>query len=139
MQLSENFSIEELTVTDTDLYNTPGQAELEKLLFLATYILQPIRNKFGAIKITSGFRSKQVNEKIGGSATSQHPAGEAADFIPVNATYKEVFEWAKDNLKYGQIILEQKGETRWIHISIPRLAKQNMQAMVFKDGIYTNV
>lgn len=139
MHLAKNFSIAELTATKTGLYNTPGQAELEKLLYLCQYILQPLRDKFGPVWITSGFRSRQVNEKIGGALTSQHLLGEAADIVPIDAPIDDVFGWAKDNLRYGQIILEKKDDARWIHISLPRVEKQNMQAMTFNEGIYTNV
>lgn len=139
MQLSENFSIAELTVTDTELYNTPGQVELEKLLYLANYILQPVRNKFGPIRINSGFRSKQVNEKIGGSATSQHCFGEAADIYPLQTSLEDVFQWIKENLVFGQLILERKEESRWLHVSLPRIGKQNQMAMTFENGVYKNV
>ena len=139
MQLTANFTSDELTVTDTGLYNTPGEVELEKLLYLATFILQPIRTKFGAIKINSGFRSAQVNKAIGGSATSQHPKGEAADFVPLQASLEDVFEWARYNLSYGQLILERKGESRWIHCSLPRIGAKNQMAMTFNNGIYTNL
>lgn len=139
MELSRNFQVSELMVTETGLYNTPGQAELEKLLFLATYILQPIRNVFGPIKVTSGFRCKQVNERIGGAKNSQHVFGEAADFIPLQAPLEDVFAWIKDNLVYGQVILEDKNGKRWIHVSLPRIARGNMQAMTYKNGVYENV
>lgn len=139
MQLSENFSIEELTVTETGLFNTPGAAELEKLLYLATYILQPIRNQFGPIRINSAFRSKQVNEKIGGATSSQHQLGEAADIEPLQATLEEVFDWIQKNLKYGQCILEHKGNAKWLHVSLPRIGKQNSMNMKFENGVYTNV
>ena len=135
MQLSKNFTVAELTTTSTGLYNTPGEVELDKLLYLAVYILQPIRDKFNcAVHINSGFRSKQVNTAIKGVLTSQHMKGEAADIVP-DHNIKEVFEWAKANLKYGQIILETKNlpngsSNQWIHISLPRIGGVNQQAMV---------
>lgn len=138
MELSEHFSIAELTTTSTGLYNTPGQTELEKLLYLTTYLLEPIRERFGKITITSGFRSRFVNEAIGGSKTSQHSLGEAVDFIP-EEPLEAVFDWCKSNLKYGQCILESQKGKRWIHISLPRLARPNQMAMTFNDGIYENV
>jgi hypothetical protein len=143
VNLSDNFTIKELTRTDTGIYNTPGQAELDKLLYLATYLLQPIRDRWGKIKVNSGFRSKQVNDKIGGSPTSQHAFGEACDFFPLEADIDEVFKWCCDLLVYGQCIKEEKivngAITRWIHLSLPRLGKQNMMAMIYDGAIYHNV
>lgn len=143
MQLSENFSVEELSRTDTGIYNTPGQEPLEKLLYLATYVLEPIRLRWGRLKVNSAFRSKQVNDKIGGAATSQHLLGEACDFVPLDADIEEVFKWTMNMMQYGQCILEEKvilgNLKRWIHISLPRIAKQNMMAMTYDGGIYHNV
>jgi len=139
MELTKNFEVKELAVTETGIYNTPGQVELEKLLLLAVYLLQPLRDKFGRVKVTSGYRSKAVNDRVGGSMTSQHLTGEASDIIPLDAPLDIVFAWAKDNLKFGQLILEQKNGKEWIHVSLPRIAKQNQMAMTYKNGIYVNV
>jgi hypothetical protein len=145
MNLSENFSVTELTVTDTGIYNTPGEFELQNLLLLATYILQPIRDRWGRIRINSGFRSKQVQEalkKAGApvaKSISDHELGRAADFFPRDEQIGTVFEWCKTNLKYGQIILEVHGGATWIHIALPRIAKQNQHAMTYDGHIYQNV
>ena len=132
MRLSDNFTLEELCVTNTGAVNIPNEAQTEKLLYLATYILQPIRNVFGPVTINSGFRSEFVNEKIGGSKTSQHMKGEAADIDTDDLD--KTFEWCRKNLTFGQLILETKNGKRWIHISLPRIGGSNMQVMTF-DGI----
>ena len=139
MQLSKNFTLEELTVTNTGASNVPNEEQKRKLLYLATYLLQPIRDKFGKIHVNSGFRSEFVNEKIGGSKTSQHMEAEAADFKPEAADIMDVFKWCRENLVFGQIIFEHKGGAWWIHISLPRLDKPNMMVMKFEDGVYTNL
>lgn len=145
MELTENFSVEELTTTETGQYNTPGEVELSKLLYLATYILQPIRERWGRLKINSGFRSKAVQDAltVSGAPTSktvsQHTLGEAADFVPLDSDIDSVFLWCKDMLNYGQIILEESRGAQWIHISLPRIAKQNQMAMKFDGNIYHNV
>lgn len=133
MRLSENFTLEELTKTNTGLSNTPGPDEIERLHRLAEDILQPIRDRFGAIKINSGFRTLEVNLAVGSKTPySQHIKGEAADIVPLEARLVEVFDWIvkESGLAFGQCILE-KGT--WIHISLPRERKPNQQALIY-DG-----
>lgn len=138
MRLSENFTLDELTVTSTSGSNIPDKCHIEKLLYLGQYLLQPIRDEFGRVDVNSGYRSLAVNAAIGGSETSQHPKGEAADIRTPDADLWEVYLWILDNLSFGQCIYEESGAAKWIHISLPRLDKPNQQALLFKDGIYTN-
>lgn len=135
MKLTANFTLEELCVTDTGAVNVPNEAQTEKLLYLATYILQPIRNKFGPLQISSGFRSEFVNEKIKGSKTSQHMKGEASDIV--HKDLDAVFDWCRKSLIFGQLILETKNGKRWIHISLPRIGGINMQIMTFDGERYS--
>lgn len=133
MQLSKSFTLKELTATKTGLPNLPGHEEIEKLQWLAEAILQPIRDRFGPIKITSGFRTPEVNLAAGSKTPySQHIKGEAADLIPQEALLTTVFDWIvkESGLAFGQCIIE-KGI--WIHISLPREGKPNQQAMI-SDG-----
>lgn len=138
MKLSDNFSLNELTTTSISAPNNPSDTHKDKLLYLAQYILQPIRDEFGPVQVNSGYRSRGVNLAIGGSTTSQHCLGEAADIRTSQADLLEVFLWILDNLKFGQCIFEEKGSAKWIHISMPRLGKTNQQAMIFKSGRYSN-
>jgi zinc D-Ala-D-Ala carboxypeptidase len=139
VKLSENFTLEEMTRTDAPFSNSPNGQSTEKLIYLASYLLQPLRNRFGRIHVTSGFRSREVNKHIGGAFNSQHLLGEAADIVPEDADIDTVFNWARQFLIYGQIILENKNGSRWIHISLPRIFGQNMMAMTYNDGKYANV
>lgn len=141
--LSPNFTLEELTATATGLPNVPNDVERYKLFIVANYLLQPIRNKFGAVHVTSGFRSEAVHEAIKSSqgaptaSKSQHLLGEAVDFIP-EVSLEDVYSWAKENLVYGQIIIESNNGKKWIHISLPRVDRPNMMALVFDNGTYRN-
>lgn len=139
-KLTENFTLEELTVTETGLPNVPDSVQTEKLLYLATYILQPIRNRFGTTVVNSAFRSDAVNKAVGGSKTSQHPEGEAADIEVPGVNVGMVFAWCKANLKYGQCIDEEKTvngkKKKWLHISLPRMGGVNQQAMIMREGKY---
>lgn len=135
MNLSENFTLEELTRTETGFLNVPLEAAMARLTLLAASLLQPIRDYWGPLRITSGYRSPSVNQLVGGSATSQHAIGEAADFIPLNSDLDVVYDWIvkMSGLKFGQCISENKNGRRWIHISLPREGKPNQQALVY-DG-----
>src|SRR3990167_5951830 len=93
MRLARNFTLEELIHTDTGLPNNPTTKEAAKLADLVTSLLQPIRDHWGGLHITSGFRSAVVNKKVGGSKTSQHRLGEAADFKPLEFNIDKVYKW----------------------------------------------
>jgi Peptidase M15 len=118
MQLSEHFSLEELTHTDhREFDNTPNDAELENLTRLAEF-LEQVRTLLGKpIFINSAFRSKLVNDAVGSKDTSQHRLGCAADLRVVGMTPDEVVKAIiASDLNFDQIIREFD---RWTHISIP--------------------
>jgi hypothetical protein len=122
MKLSANFSLAELTKTNVRQFdNTPSMQVIENLQLLVDNVLQPIRNKFGQVTVTSGYRSPEVNKAIGGSATSDHCFGFAADFEVAGVDNKELARWVADNLKFKQLILEfyTKGvpDSGWVHVS----------------------
>ena len=81
MQLSRNFSLQELTKSDTairkGINNNPNAEQIEKLKLLCENILQPVRDHFGRVKVTSGFRSPELCHAIGSSVNSQHSKAEA--------------------------------------------------------------
>ena len=136
----ENFTLEEMTKTQTNLPNTPSPEEEKKLLWMATYQLQPIRDRWGRLYTTSAFRSFSVNEKVGGHIRSQHRDAEATDFQPKEADIKKVFNWVRESgIKYGQLIYEKRGDVEWIHISMPRLNRENGQNLSIIDGVRTVV
>lgn len=137
MNLSRSFTFNELVRTGTGLPNVPVYYEVDKLLYLCLYILQPIRDKWGTISISSGFRSIGVNMAVRGSASSQHLKGEAADIQP-QANIISVYNWIMaSDIKYGQLIFESKdnGKREWIHISLPRINKDNGQNLSIIDGV----
>ena len=136
MRLSKNFTEAELTKTNTGILNYCNWPESERLFYLANYLLQPIRDKFGALQISSGYRNEKVNNAVDGEKTSAHLRGMAADFIPLDAPIDQVFEWAKKNLVYSQVILENKEGKRWIHIALAETQKQNQIAMIYENNIY---
>ena len=125
MNLSRNFTLQELIKSDTavrkGINNNPNAGQIEKLKDLCENILQPVRDHFGRVKITSGFRSEDLCLAIGSSRNSQHAKAEAADFECVGVDNAEVADWIKMNLETDQLILEfyTPGEPNsgWIHAS----------------------
>jgi len=138
MNLSENFTIEELTATSTGIDNHATSEAVVKLFYLAQFILQPLRNEWGRIRVTSGYRNLLLNQHVGSKGTSQHLRGEAADIQMIDADLGVVFDWLVNESKivFGQAILERKGSAEWIHISLPRMGqKKNMQALEIINGL----
>ena len=125
MNLSRNFTLSELTKSDTairkGINNNHNAQQIEKLKGLCENILQPVRDHFGRVKVTSGYRSVDLCMAIGSSANSQHAKAEAADFECVGVDNAELADWIKDNLPYDQLIVEYytPGEPNsgWIHCS----------------------
>ena len=125
MELTRNFTLSELTKSDTairkGINNNPNAEQVEKLKALCENILQPVRDHFGRVKVTSGFRSVDLCLAIGSSANSQHAKAEAADFECPGVDNVELADWIKRELPYDQLILEfyTPGEPNsgWIHCS----------------------
>lgn len=116
MNLSKNFTLKELTKTNTGLPNNPSDIEIERLRLLCEKVLQPLRDVFGApIIVNSGYRSPAVNKAVGGVPTSQHMKGEAADITAGSKERnKQLFEILK-TMVTDQTIDEQN--YTWIHVS----------------------
>tara|TARA_B110000285_G_scaffold232631_1_gene304121 strand:- start:1246 stop:1710 length:465 start_codon:yes stop_codon:yes gene_type:complete len=126
MQLSKNFSLSEMTKSDTaarkGIENTPTDQHKESMKLLCDTILQPVREHFAkSVRVTSGYRSEALCEAIGSSKTSQHAKGQAADFEITGIDNKELAEWIIENLEFDQIILEfyDEGDANsgWVHCS----------------------
>ena len=126
MQLSRNFSLQELTKSDTAIRkgidNEPNADQIDKLKALCENILQPVRDQFGRVKVTSGYRSPELCVAIGSSLSSQHSKAEAVDFECMGIDNAEVADWVKMNCEVDQLILEYyvPGEPNsgWIHCSV---------------------
>ena len=110
MNLSRNFSLQELIKSDTairkGINNNPNSGQIEKLKDLCENILQPVRDHFGRVKVTSGFRSPDLCIAIGSSVNSQHAKAEAADFEVVGTDNAELADLIYKNLNFDQLILE---------------------------------
>lgn len=126
MNLTKNFTLAEMIKSETALRhgidNTPGEQEIAAMKLLAEKVLQPVRDHFGkGVKVNSSYRSPEVNQKVGGSRTSDHCRGQAADIeIPGVANY-DLAKWIVDNLEFRQVILEfytpGVPDSGWVHVS----------------------
>jgi len=118
-QLTEHFTLEELTHTDhRTLDNTPNDEEKANLQRLAEF-LEQVKTALGGkpIMVNSAFRSKQVNDAVGSKDTSQHRIGCAADIrVPAMTPDAVVRALMAAQLPYDQIIREFDA---WTHISVP--------------------
>jgi hypothetical protein len=143
-QLTKNFSLAEMVKSETALRhgmeNNPGPDELNNLLQLCANVLQPIRDHYQkGVKVNSGYRSPDVNAKVGGSRTSDHCRGMAADIEIPGVPNADLATYIRDNLAYTQLILEfyTPGipDSGWVHVSYDdkNLKKQDLTA-TRRDG-----
>lgn len=125
-KLSKNFTLGEFLASDTakkkGINNTPTLADIYHMQELCTFLLQPIRDAWGKpIKVTSGFRCYALNKAVGGSQTSVHMRGWAADLKPASGSYKEFEEFVVNflkehpEIKFDQVLMERSGSTKWLH------------------------
>lgn len=116
------FTLDELTASDKakrlNIDNTPTPEAKARLVALVAHILDPLREAMGVpIRVTSGYRSPQLNKAVGGVKASQHQRGEAVDFVCLDMA--KAFEYIKKALPFDQLIWEY-GDDRapaWIHVS----------------------
>lgn len=124
------FTIKEMTKSSTakanGIDNTPSDEEITKLQKLIEAVLDPLREWWGKpIRVNSGYRCEALNEAVGGSNTSQHRLGEAADItVGTKKDNEKLFNYIKDNLPFDQLINESNFS--WVHVSYRegRLRKQ---------------
>ena len=116
--MSEHFTLDDLTRSQTasrkGIDNTPPQQAIDSLNLLCSTLLEPARALLGVpISVDSGFRSAALNEAVGGSKSSAHLDGRAADLVPQGVALQTAFDaLRKSSLPYDQVIFECHA---WIH------------------------
>lgn len=144
-KLSQYMSFEEATRSQTatrhNIDNTPNKTQLQNMIFISKEIFDPIREFVGGPLTCSSFlRVDELNDKIGGSPRSYHRLGAAIDLkkISSNHSYKEIFDFIKDNLPYSELIWEfgNKKEPAWVHVAYLKgvIKKDNIKRFYFEDG-----
>ena len=144
MKLTENFSLNELTKSQTaerkGIDNTPSAEHQDNLKSLCEMILQPIRDHFGqVVSVSSGYRSQELCVAIGSSTQSQHAKGQASDFEIFGVSNKELADYIDQNLDYDQLILEYwKGEDEpnsgWVHCSFNAQGNRKQYLRAYKEN-----
>lgn len=140
IQLTPHFMLSEFTRSSTatarHIDNTPNEEHIANLRYLCEQILEPLRQHFNTpVLISSGYRCPELNKAVGGSKTSNHTYGYAADLqIPYRVvtdgskvqdveTGKRWFTWIMDNCQFDELIWEHSTPTSndyWIHVAIRR-------------------
>lgn len=145
MTLTPHFSFEELTRTGQAALQEANRREardyVDKLKLVAE-MLEVIRTKFGTVRVNSGFRGPALNQAVGGSSSSQHSKGEAADIVCPAVSVDELHRWivVESGLKFGQCILEKPAGSAWVHISLGapyRDPKKCGESLYFDGKTYT--
>lgn len=126
MKLTENFSLEEMTKSQTasrkGIDNTAPPEVVDNLKLLCENVLEKVRSHFGKpVIVNSGYRGPKLNKAIGGVKNSQHLTGQAADIEIPGVDNEHLFAWIRDNIEFDQLILEyhKKGipDSGWVHVS----------------------
>lgn len=123
-KLTEHFSLSEMvrsaTAIKLEIINSPTPEDVVRMKALCVNVLEPLRKRFGIIRITSGFRCKALNAAVGGVSNSQHMRGEAADIHVSSLEQAEKMAgYVKDCLVFDQLLIERRMSNGccWIHVS----------------------
>ena len=134
-----HFTIEELYASETakrlGIDNKPSVQKMINLVYLASYVLEPLRVAMNEpVRISSGYRCEKLNKAVGGVYNSQHLKGQAADICIDGdmAKGRRWFNYIRDHLNFDQLIWEHdRSGTYWIHVSFvyPDFGKNRKQVI----------
>lgn len=117
--VSKNFKywefVSSITAVRHGIANVPTEAEWKNIEYLVKEVVQPLREKVGAIDISSGFRCKKLNDLAGSSDTSFHRRGAAVDLEPKECSLAALLQIAND-MEYSEMIAEYFPHG-WVHIA----------------------
>ena len=135
MQLSHHFTLAEMERSQTALRagidNHPSIDVINNLKRLCLEILQPIREHFGPVHISSGYRCPELNKHIGGSPRSQHCQGEAADIVIATVKPIDICRFVVEaGLPFDQLI----EEGTWTHVSYTDHPRGQVLTAHFENG-----
>ena len=140
-RLSPHFTLGELVRTShRTIDNTPTLEVIEHLTELCERFLEPVREQFGPLWITSGYRCDALNTIIRGSYTSAHVHGRAADFVPMwEVKTVDIVDWIDGSvLPFDQVIDEYSSTSNWVHLGMARPGSTPRgHALTMRKGKYT--
>ena len=137
------FTIDDLCQSDTaekyNIDNSPTPEAKENLQALIDKVLNPARKAYGSyIKVNSGYRCSKLNEKVGGTSSSQHTKGEAADITGGSvANNREIFKIIAESGVFDQLIWEKGGQ--WVHVSYKRSGNNRLAMLDYNGSSYKNI
>ena len=139
LPMAPNFRYKEFirsaTAMRLGIRNVPNEREWISIERVAENIIQPVRNHFGPIRITSGFRSVELCRNVGSSSRSNHTRGEAIDFETIDSKIKliDIVKWIHMNCEYRELIAEYFPDG-WVHVAY-RL-HNNIRKLKLKDSTH---
>lgn len=143
MKLTDHFSLDEFISSDTarrlQIDNQPPEHVVERMTALARHVLEPVRIHFKRpVFITSGYRSAELNQAIGGSNMSQHMMGEAADIVIPGIDPEDIAKYIWNDLDFDQLILEYSPEgKKWVHVSYTHRHPLRLEVLTYlPEGRY---
>ena len=142
-RLSPHFTLGEMLRTSHRRIDNNATPEIiERLTLLCVGFLEPVRDRFGPLWVTSGYRCPRLNEAIGGSKTSAHMHGCAADFVPMmDFRTEDLVRWivGQKGIDFDQVIDEYSSTSNWIHLGMVRPVgppAPRRQALTMRHGSY---
>lgn len=139
LPMAPNFRYREFIKSDTatrlGIINEPNEEQWQSIERVAGNIIQPVREKFGRIRITSGFRCVDLCLAVGSNPKSNHARGEALDFEPLdlNISMVDIVKWIHKNLQYRELIAEYFPDG-WIHVAYR--INNNVKKLKLKDDTH---
>jgi hypothetical protein len=134
---SRFFTVSEMVVTSTGIPNTPPESLHDNLAHLMA-TMDRIREALGKpVRITSAYRSPEVNAAIRGAKNSAHLRGLAADFVCAGQHPHDICQQildARPYIEFDQLIAEFRGSQKWVHIGLD--AGMRRQVLTYRDGKY---
>jgi len=140
MNISKHITFAEATKSNTatrlGINNNPSTEIIETMKATAENVFEPIREQCGPIRISSFYRSPELNRAIGGAKISQHCKGEAIDIQAINVTNAELFRVACELDQFDQIIWEFGTliEPDWVHVSFKKDGNRKQILRAIKIG-----
>jgi len=136
--LSEHFRLSEMTKSGTairlNIKNIPSKEDIERLRLLCENVLEPLRRRFGVIRVTSGYRCRALNKAVGGVSNSQHLIGEAADLHISNMEVgQKMYDFIRTQTDFDQLLFEHRMSNgcSWLHVSYTTRRKNRHMAKVY--------
>lgn len=136
IKLTDHFILQEFTDSATakkhKVNNVPTLSAVRNLLLLCECVLEPLRKKCGPIHISSGYRTAELNGLVGGSATSQHMTGQAADIACPDRATANKYHAVLKKLDFDQLIWEEENGKIWLHVSYVSQAKNRHNKLIIQ-------